>query len=235
MAPRGAPVHRRRRRGELRRHALPHRRHRRVPGPRGSGVRLRPPDGRARRGVAPAVAGTARRRPPDRTRPPRHPASRECRGRRGAIGAARPPRRRIGDPAPFSGASRAVDRRSRRHRHDSDGGLLSGRGRVGRARSLTRRDQQHAARGSGGPARPTGGTNRPGRFGRPGDPRQRANRRRHPRQRRHDGRHQRRPGTRGEGPARRPRHDQASADPPPGRCPTSGAHCCRWCPCCPSG
>ena len=82
---------------------------------------------------------------------------------------------------------------------------------------VTRGDQQHAARGIGGPPRPASGTGRRRRLGHLGVARQRAHRRRYPRQRHHECRHHRRPCTRGDRPARDPGRNQASADPLPGR------------------
>ncbi len=72
MAPRGAPVHRRRRRGEPGHLTLPHRRRRAVRGVGGSGCRPPRPDQLARCRVTSAVASRARGRPPNRPRPPRY-------------------------------------------------------------------------------------------------------------------------------------------------------------------
>ena len=85
------------------------------------------------------------------------------------------------------------------------------------------RDQQHAARGIGRPPRPASGTRHRGRLGHLGHARQRAHRGRHPRQRRHERRRHGRPRTGDDGPARHPRGNQASADPPPRREPDERA------------
>ena len=75
-------VHRWRRRGELGHLTLPYRRRRVVRGVGGRGFRPPRPDQLARCRVTPAVAGTARRRPPNRARRPRYRPSRR---RRSAI------------------------------------------------------------------------------------------------------------------------------------------------------
>ena len=92
MAPRGAAVHRRRRGGELGHLALPHRRRRALRSVGRRGFRPPRPDQLACRRVAPAVAGAARGRPPNRARPPRY---RPRRRRRGTIRPAQPRRRGI--------------------------------------------------------------------------------------------------------------------------------------------
>ncbi len=95
MAPRGAPVHRRRRRGELGHLALPHRRRRAVRGVGGRGFRPPRPDQLARCRVTSAVASPARGRPPNRTRYPRY---RPRRRRRSTLCPASP--RRAGPATP---------------------------------------------------------------------------------------------------------------------------------------
>ena len=82
MAPRGAAVHRRRRRGELRYLPLPHRRRRALRGVGGRGFRPPRPDQLACRRITPALASAARGRPPNRAR---HPRYRPRRRRGGAI------------------------------------------------------------------------------------------------------------------------------------------------------
>ena len=149
MAPRGAAVHRRRRRGELGRLPLPHRRRRALRGVGGRGFRPPRPDQLACCRVTPAVAGAARGRPPNRAR---HPRYRPRRRRRGTIRPASPRRRRSGHRAA------SPVRRSRRTCHSVNGNDLRRRRRVGRPRTLARGDQQHAARGTGGPARPASGS-----------------------------------------------------------------------------
>ncbi len=129
-------------------------------------------------------------------------AARFARRNRGRAGSATPP------PAPLAGVDELISA--------PNGDDLSRCRRVGRPRRLTRGDQQHAARGIGGPPRPASGTRRRRRLGHLGHARQRARRRRYSRQRRRDGRHHGRPCTRGDGPARDPRRNKASADPPPG-------------------
>ena len=150
MAPRGAALHRRRRRGELGHLTLPHRRHRRVRGDSGSGLRLRRRDRLARCRVSRAVAGGARGRPPDRC------ATSRAIGRAVAAAARLALRNRAYricrattyrcPPEPTNSSLLPMAMIFRRCR------------RVGRPRTLTRGDQQHAARGIGGPPRPASGT-----------------------------------------------------------------------------
>ena len=76
------------------------------------------------------------------------------------------------------------------------------------------------------------GRRRRRRLGHLDDAHQRAHRRRYPRQRHHECRHHGRPRTRDDGPARDPGRNQASADPLQGGSPTNGGHCCPlflWC------
>ena len=133
MAPCGAPVHRRRRGGELRHLALPHRRRRAVGGVGGRGFRRRRRDRLACRGRAAAVAGAARGRTPNRSR---HTRYRPRRRRRGPIGPGSPWRCRIRRPV-IRKATRTTHR-TERTRHSPHGDDLRQRRRVGRRRTLPR-------------------------------------------------------------------------------------------------
>ena len=87
-------------------------------------------------------------------------------------------------------------RSSRRTHHPPKDNHLHRRRPVGRPRTLPGRDQQHAARGIGRPARPANGTGHRRRLGRLDNAGQRAHCRRHPRQRHHERRLHGRPRTR---------------------------------------
>ena len=172
MAPRGAPVHRRRRGGEPGHLALPHRRHRAVRG----------------------VDGTRRPAAPIRSAgpPPHHAGG----GRHCARTPARPRATSRVSAAPSSlrhdshGATAAVPPRPdwpvRRPRRppEPDRPITLPTETIfvdadewdARARS-TRGDQQHPSGGPGGPAGPARGTGHHRRFGHRGDTRQRAHRR----------------------------------------------------------
>ena len=68
--------------------------------------------------------------------------------------------RRNGGGAGSAHPATCADHRSRRTHHAPNGNDLRRRRRVGRPRRVTRGDQQHAARGIGGPPRPGTGTSR---------------------------------------------------------------------------
>ncbi len=213
MAPCGAPVHRWRRGGELGHHTLPHRRRRAVRGVGGRGFGRDDPinwPAAASRRRWQALREDARQTARDIPGIGRAvvAAARLARRNRGGAGCCSTPLSPTTPPALPAGAGRT--------HHSPNGNDLRRRRRVGRPRTLTRRDQQHAARGIGGPPRPASGTGRRRRLGRLDDARQRAHRRRYPRQRRHECRHHGRPCTCDDGPARDPGRNQASADPPPG-------------------
>ena len=118
---------------------MPHRRRRAVRGVDGRGVRPPRSDQLARRRVTPAVASTARGRPPNRAR---HPRYRPRRRRRSTTRAAQPRPSAAQaalasqPPAPSAGAGRT--------HHAANGNDLRRRRRVGRPRASTRGDQQHA-------------------------------------------------------------------------------------------
>ena len=103
--------------------------------------------------VTPAMASNARGPPPNRARRPRH---RPRRRRRSTLGPAKPPQRYR---TCRDNTCRA--RPVRRTHHCPNGNDLRRCRRVGRPRTLTRGDQQHAARGIRGPPRPASGTSRP--------------------------------------------------------------------------
>ena len=100
---------------------------------------------------------------------------------------------------------------------------------------VARGNQQHVARGTGGPASAASGSGHRRRLRRRDSARQRAHRRRYPCQCHHERRHHGRPRTRDNRPARDPRRNQASADPLPGRAKRAVSNCCPSFPFCRKG
>ena len=227
MAPCGAALHRRRRRGELGRLPLPHRRRRAVRGVGGRGLRPRQRNQLARCRVTVGGGGRCARTPakPCATSPLSAAPSPPQRDLSGVTAAAPdlPPRHLPCPPEPTNAS------RSQRQRSSSmpTSGTPAHTSLGGTSNTLLAALAARLAQASG--------TSRSRRLGHLDDAHQRAHRRRYPRQRHHERRHHGRPGTRDDGPARDPGRNKASADPLTRRSPTNGGHCCPSFPWCLSG